>query len=227
MISSRGILHRHRKPAAMILALLLHVVAIVCLILPSSGHLGEDAALGPSQTGVEVAFYMPGSTGETVMHPALRTPPLTQALDRFADMSDTPAESQTLKAPQPSQSLDQVFGKDMFAQSPKAAQTPTPSASHVDVNGRTSRTLNDLWKAIAPCWHRLADKQATGVRLSVSFSSLGNLSKPPVIVRQAGVNLTDRQLKSESLAIAALAQCGPYPMAFGQNDVTVDFPAGD
>lgn len=221
-----GSLYRRRKPIAVGGAILLHVLVIWCLIRPSSGQLGVDADLGSSQTGAEVAFYTPGPTGDTAMHPAPSPPPLTQALDRFADMSDTQAEAQPLKAPQPTQSLDQVFGKDLFAQNPKAAQTPQPSDSHVAIDGRNSHTVNDLWKAIAPCWYRLAGKQAMGVRLSVSFSALGNLSKPPVIVREAGSALTDQRLKSESLAISALTQCGPYPMAFGQSDVTVDFPAG-
>jgi len=62
--------------------------------------------------------------------------------------------------------------------------------------------------------------------LSVSFSPLGNLAKPPEIERPNGARLDDRRLKSESLAINALAQCGPYLMAFGQSDVSVQFPAG-
>lgn len=222
----RWSLSRHRRPIAIGAALALHVLVVWCLILPSSGRLGPDAALGSSQTGVDVAFYVPNATGEREAHAAPKTPPLTQALDRFSDMTESPVQATPLKAPQPSQSLDQVFGKDLFSQSPKAAQTPKPSESHVDVDGRNSQSMNDLWKAIAPCWHRLANKQAASVRLTVSFSGLGNLSKPPVIIRTAGAPLNDRQLKSESLAIAALSQCGPYPMALGQKDVTVDFPAG-
>lgn len=84
--------------------------------------------------------------------------------------------------------------------------------------------MNDLWKAIEPCWRRVADKSTQSVTLQVSFSPLGNLAKPPTILRTPGTHIDDRLLRSENQAITALAQCGPYLMAYGQQDVKVVFP---
>jgi len=56
-------------------------------------------------------------------------------------------------------------------------------------------------------------------RLEVSCSPMGNLAKPPVIRRNPSRRITDQMLRSESQAITALAQCGPYLMAFGQENV--------
>jgi len=62
------------------------------------------------------------------------------------------------------------------------------------------------------------------VTLEVSFSPLGNLAKPPVIKRNLQSHITDRMLRSESQAITALSQCGPYLNAFGQDNVVIQFP---
>jgi hypothetical protein len=62
------------------------------------------------------------------------------------------------------------------------------------------------------------------VTLEVSFSPMGNLAKPPVIRSDPSLKITDQALRSESQAISALAQCGPYLMVFGQENVSVGFP---
>lgn len=132
-----------------------------------------------------------------------------------------------ISAAQPTQSLSDLFGENLFKPA-KAASAPaskrSEAVSHIKVSDKNSKTLNDLWKQIEPCWKRTADKNTLPVTLEVSFSPLGNLSKPPVIKRQPGAPLTDQVLRSESQAITALSQCGPYLMAFGQDGVQVKFP---
>jgi hypothetical protein len=86
--------------------------------------------------------------------------------------------------------------------------------------------MTDLWQAIEPCWLRLKDKNTLSVELVVSFSPLGNLSKPPVIKRDPGRMVNPQMLRSETKAIEALSQCGPYLMAVGQQTISVRFPGG-
>lgn len=224
----RNFVRRNRTPIGLSVSLLLHVVIVCLLVIPSSDRSAglNDAAFGPdNQTGLNIDMYVPAATGTKVARPA----PATQVLDSFTKMTHpTSIEPIPLQAPKPSASLADVFGKDMIAEAPKQAQTskPTEDDSHIKIGDRDAKTANDLWKAIAPCWHQLANKDTMGVSLNVSFSVVGSLSKPPMILREVSPKLNDHRLKSESLAIAALAQCGPYPMALGQSDVTVNFPAG-
>jgi len=82
----------------------------------------------------------------------------------------------------------------------------------------------DVWKAVAPCWNQMADRSTLSVKLTVSFDRSGKLASPPVIERNPSLDPTDQDLKSEALALQALAACGPYPMASGQEKITVVFP---
>jgi len=227
---------RHRKPLAVTGSVGLHLVVIWLLLQPSSNPLADldKRAYGQlTQTGVDVDLYQPASVPP--MPAAPPKPPQTQALEAFVTMSQpttTTASTTPLSAPSPAKSLSEVFGKNVFAPSPASppraeTQHPSDQESHIKVANQSNRTTpKDLWKAIEPCWRRVVTHDTEGVTLSVSFSPLGNLAKPPVIMRPSGANLDDRRLKSESLAINALAQCGPYLMAFGQSDVSVQFPAG-
>ncbi len=229
---------RHRKPLAVSGSVALHLVVVWFLLQPSSNPLAEldKRAYGQlTQTGVDIDMYRPASVPPAPTAPtAPPKPPETRALDAFAAMSQptTAVATTALSAPSPSKSLNDVFGKDMFAPSPATppraeTQHPSDQDNHVKLANQVNRTTpDDLWKAIEPCWRRVATKDTEAVTLSVSFSPLGNLAKPPAIMRPSGVALDNRRLKSESLAINALAQCGPYLMAFGQSDVSVQFPAG-
>jgi hypothetical protein len=229
---------RHRKPLAVTGSVGLHLVLIWMFLLePSSGALADldKRALGAlTQEGVNVDLVPPAPEPAPPMPAAPPKPPQTQALDTFAAMSKpaTATTSAPLSSPSPAKSLSEVFGKDVFAPSPASqpraeTQHPSNQESHVKLANQADRpTPNDLWKAIEPCWRRVVTRDTETVTLSVSFSPLGNLAKPPVIMRPTGAQLDDRRLKSEAKAINALAQCGPYLMAFGQSDVSVQFPAG-
>jgi hypothetical protein len=91
-------------------------------------------------------------------------------------------------------------------------------------SGATGGTGDDLWGAIAPCWNRVAGKDTLPVALKITFGANGGLSKPPEIVRAGDAAITPQSLRSEALALSALAQCGAYPMAAGRQDVEVQFP---
>ncbi len=228
----------YRKPVAVTGSIGLHLVLIWMLILQPSSNplkaLDKRTEGDLTQTGLNVDLVPPAPADTPPMPAAPPKPPEPKATDAFAVMTEAPpSESQTsLSSPAPAKSLSDVFGKDAFAPSqpppPKAdTQHPSNQDAHVKVTNPSNRTKpNDLWKAIEPCWRRVATKDTEGVTLSVSFSPLGNLAKPPVIVRANGASLDSRRLKSESLAINALAQCGPYLMAFGQSDISVQFPSG-
>ena len=232
----RAAVVRHRKPLAVTGSVGLHLLVIWFLLQPSSNALSEldKRAYGQvTQTGINVDLYQPVSVPP--MPAAPPKPPPPQPLAVFAAMSEptTATASVTpLSAPSPAKSLSAVFGKDLFTPSPASppkaeTQHPSDQESHIKLANQSNRTTpNDLWKAIEPCWKRVVTRDTEGVTLSVSFSPLGNLAKPPVIERPNGSRLDDRRLKSESLAINALAQCGPYLMAFGQSDVSVQFPPG-
>ncbi len=235
LAAQRAFVVRHRKPLAVTGSVGLHLLVIWFLLQPSSNALSEldKRTYGQvTQTGMDVDLYQPASVPP--MPAAPPKPPPPQPLAAFAAMSDpvVAASPTPLSAPAPAKSLSAVFGKDLFAPSPASppkaeTQHPSDQESHVKLTDQSNRTTpNDLWKAIEPCWKRVVTRDTEGVTLSVSFSPLGNLAKPPVIERPNGAHLDDRRLKSESLAINALAQCGPYLMAFGQSDVSVQFPAG-
>lgn len=222
----KDLLGKHRRTVAIATSIALHAAIIAYLLMPASGALSALDLRQEGQSdkaGLNVELIEPVSPGPKLSHPA------PSPMQSFMDMTEPPNDQGwKVAAPKPAANLSDIFGKEVFAQSPKAAETTKQSASdnHISLNDREKTSVNDLWKAISPCWRRLADKSTLGVTLNVSFSPLGNLSKPPVILRDAGSRLTDQQLRSESLAINALAQCGPYLMAFGQSDVKVQFPAG-
>lgn len=217
----KSYLTRHSKALAVVGSLALHVAVVVMLVLPSSGALSElDTRMAGDENveGIDVSLFNTATEAAAPVDMAGQFAPM---LDTVADDGWTPSDT-----PKPApQSLADLFGEASEAQQPQA-QTASPSdiQALVSVDGRESKTMNDLWKAIEPCWRRVADKNTVSVTLSVSFSPLGNLSKPPQIVREAGASLNDKRLRSESLAITALAQCGPYLMAFGQSNVSVRFP---
>ncbi len=237
LASTTAAIIRHRKPLAVIGSVGPHVVLAWLFLMPASAPMAEldkpasGALIGE---GIDVDLVPPAPDSAPPMPAPATQPPQTRALDAFTALSQpTPsATTAVLSAPSPTQSLSEVFGKDVFAPSltePQHAQTqhsPVQTAQVKIANTADRPTPNNLWKAIEPCWRRLVTRDTRAVTLSVSFSPLGNLAKAPVVVRATAGRPDDWQLKSEALAVDALAQCGPYLMAFGQDDVSVQFPAG-
>jgi hypothetical protein len=228
--------HNLRRTLAVSASVLLHLLLFTAFAISSSKTAERDTK-GEGQADVEgfqldlVGVHHPSDAAPSQVQAQQPTPQqdAMQALQQMADQA-TPRDARpsdySLSKPQP-KSLAQVFGADPFQPSspPEASEAAkTQKASHVEVKNSNNATMNDLWKAIEPCWRRVADKSTQSVTLQVSFSPLGNLAKPPTILRAPGTHIDDRLLRSENQAITALAQCGPYLMAYGQQDVKVVFP---
>lgn len=221
-----------QKAFGLLLAVCLHLGLLYVFAVSSSKGLpidGMDGSEGDLMQGSEIAMDVSLMEATAPMQ-SPDTPNLTSAVEKFMAMSKaTPAETAAaLAVSQPkASSLAQALGEEVFT--PKGAETATElktdaATSMVKVEGQDRKTPNDLWKAIEPCWRRIADKDTQPVTLEVTFSPLGNLAKPPAIKRDPAVPLTDKALRSESQAITALSQCGPYLMAYGQSGLVVDFP---
>lgn len=221
-----------QKAFGLLLAVCLHLGLLYVFAVSSSKGLpieGMDGSEGDLMRGAEIAMDV-SLVEATTPKQSQDTPNSASAMEKFMAMSEaTPIETAVaLTVAQPkASSLAQALGEDLFT--PKGAETATglktdAATSMVKVDGRDSKTPNDLWKAIEPCWRRVADKNTMPVTLEVTFSPLGNLAKPPVIKRDPSKAITDQALRSESQAITALSQCGPYLMAFGQSGLGVTFP---
>ncbi|HWU49144.1 MAG TPA: hypothetical protein VN042_04660 [Asticcacaulis sp.] len=217
-------------------SVLLHILLFTAFAI-SSSTTAERETKGDGQADVEgfqldlVGVHHPSNPAASQIQTQEQAAQQSamQAFQQMANQaspSDAKPSDYSLSKSQP-KSLAQVFGADPFQPSSPADASEaakTRKASHVEVKNSNSATMNDLWKAIEPCWRRVADRSTESVTLQVSFSPLGNLAKPPTILRAPGTHVDDRLLRSENQAITALAQCGPYLMAYGQQDVRVMFP---
>jgi hypothetical protein len=224
-------LMKYKRPLAITVSLGLHVLLISALTISSASEFADKTIDGDGQSdvyGVEVDLLgLHDSAAAMAQAYQPPVPPQNAPLDTFMQMTDpAPAVTDTTYQKSPSaQSITEALGENPFTPQNEPAGAPKSSTeAHVKTQNSDHQTPNDLWKAIAPCWNRIADKNSLPVTLEVSFSPMGNLSKPPVIKRDPTMPVTDRMLRSESQAISALSQCGPYLMAFGQSGVRVSFP---
>ncbi|HTN41926.1 MAG TPA: hypothetical protein VLZ84_12285 [Asticcacaulis sp.] len=224
-------LMKYRRPLAIIASLGLHALLISALTISSASEFADKTVEGDGRSDVQgVEIDLLGlHDSAAAMAQAYEPPaqPQNSPLDAFMQMTDpapTLTETSVEKSPA-AQSITEALGENPFTPQDEPAGAPKSSIeAHIKTQSSDHQTPNDLWKAIAPCWNRIADKNALPVTLEVSFSALGNLSKPPVIKREPFIEVTDRMLRSESQAISALSQCSPYLMAFGQTGVQVHFP---
>lgn len=224
-------LMKYRRPLAIIVSLGLHALLISALTISSASQFADKTIDGDGQSeveGIEIDLLGLHDSAEA-MAQAYQPPvsPQTSPIDAFMQMTGpAPAITEASFQKSPSaQSITEALGENPFTPHDEPAGAPKSSTeAHVKTQNSDRQTPNDLWKAIAPCWNRIADKNSLPVTLEVSFSPMGNLSKPPVIKRDPTMQITDRMLRSESQAISALSQCGPYLMAFGQSGVQVRFP---
>ena len=220
-----------RRALAIAGSLGLHVLLVLALALSTTSHLSNLNLKGDSASdveGINVRLVDLHDSAKAGASAAQLPAPQLQRVNDFLKMT---APSMTVAnndaKPNPVKSLTDALGQNPFEQKATSAPAPKSSAeTHVKVSDTDNKTNNDLWKAIAPCWNRIADKQTLPVTLEVSFSPLGNLAKPPVIQRNPSAVISNQVLRAESQAIAALSQCGPYLMAFGQEHVQVRFPKG-
>lgn len=209
----RDRLDRHRRAVAVTGAFGLHLLFLMALLpqaesLSSGGGHGGQGQAGSGDMGYAVdlvAMAKPPADPTQVV-----TPPSDDALD-MAKPSVTQAPS------------------DLTLAISDPASLPVMAVAAADggsgQNGATTGQAGDLWAAIAPCWQRMATSGTLAVTLEVTFTADGHLATPPVIDRDGGA--TPAGLQSEARAIAALAQCGAYPMAANAAAVKVNFPKPD
>jgi hypothetical protein len=224
---------KNKKGIAISVSVAMHALVFCALAISSSSQLADKSLKGDGEAEVEgiqldlVGLHDSTETMAQAYQPPSPQTPQMASLMQMAD-ADTPPSDWALKSSTPApKSLNEALGENPFqpqSQTQSAAAARNSTEAHVKVSDRSNPTPNDLWKAIAPCWNRLADKNTLPVTLEVSFSPMGNLAKPPIIRRYPSQHISDQMLRSESQAIAALAQCGPYLMVFGQENVSVGFP---
>lgn len=214
--------HRHRRIAASVFSVGLHVLfALFLLIQPrptlssGEGYSGQGTAPGD---GMAVTLV----DGEELSRMLLTVKPTSEdtpedkivplqvvATDTPLELAETKAAPQLLSDPSPDSLPDQP-------------QDAGRSGSQGDAGDGS--TGDDLWGAIAPCWNRLADSRTLPVTLKVSFDANGGIASPPVIEADA-VDQSDVQVqRSETIAMQALAACGTYTMAENRAGVKVNFP---
>jgi len=86
------------------------------------------------------------------------------------------------------------------------------------VNQNDSEDINSL---IDPCWKKIKPHDTRKVTLTINFNIFGSLSKPPSIIRDRSIAVDENLLKSESAAIMAIKNCGPYIGFLNRKNVTI------
>ncbi|CAL4869741.1 hypothetical protein MMA231_04033 (plasmid) [Asticcacaulis sp. MM231] len=218
----------NKRLLAVTVSIALHALLLVGLIPSSGSTLANVSTTGEGESEAEgIRLDLVGIEDDGAAPARAFQAPAAQSspMDTFMQMTDTTAPSSETPSniSNPAKSISEALGENPFEAQPGAAAR-TAAENHVNANNTSVKTPNDLWKAIAPCWNRIADKNTLPVVLEVSFSPMGNLAKPPTIRRNTSMPITDQMLRSESQAISALSQCGPYLMVFGQENVSVGFP---
>ena len=225
---------RHRRSIAVVGSVLLHVAFLLALLqhppkgLSGGGSGGTAVGAGTGESYTAVDLYAAPPMPAAI--PALKT-----TANPAADTLDTPDEAvkpppnplKTAVTDLPQLASPQTASSPLSADVAPSAQSAAAAMSGAGQSGTTAGAGDDLWNAIAPCWKRIAGQDTLSVTLKITFAANGGLSKPPVIVRDDKTPITPQSLRSEAQAIAALAQCGAYPMAASKQGVEVRFPHPD
>jgi hypothetical protein len=218
---------RHRRPVAIAASIGLHVLFVLCLLPHSQSGFsagGQGGAYQGEGEGLSLdltAMALPDAQALEVREPEPET--LTELADSETLDDLTSTETHALsEALADAPSLSQPEPEHTAAT--KSAQQSAARQGGEGQGGTSSGTFDDLWAAIAPCWRRIADMETLPVNLTVTFAGNGMLAKPPEIERAAEAASNPKALRSESLAITALAECGAYQMAAGRENVSIHFP---
>ena len=224
---------RQRQVVAIAISLALHVCLVLSL-LPSTTSLsasvgavtglGNVNGIGTAVTLVDVSELAPPKVSQP------EAPEISAEDLQAKEASDTTEAASDSAAPEeakPSMPDNQKETAASTAQAVTDAPSDGKRSATAGAFGHNGQTNIDLWNAIAPCWNRITDKDTLSATLTISFADDGGLSEPPVIERDPNAPITDQSLKSEALALQALAECGAYPMARGQRGITVQFPRSD
>jgi len=219
---------RRRRTVAVTGALLLHALFLLFLLPQTSKGLSAGGSGGLADSGSGEGLTLDLTTLKT--GPELATAVVPQAQEDF-----TPATPDDAPAVKTAESLLSL--PDIVTPSLKAPEPPSPEAATAEAkaqlaaaaggagqDGSTAGSGDDLWAAIAPCWKRIAGRDALPVRLTVSFANNGLLQRAPEIVRDPLASIDVHTQLSEAQAIQALSECGAYTMAAGRENVTINFP---
>ena len=221
-------LSKHRRPIAVAVSIALHVLFILALLphnpsgFSTGGRGGTYQEEGDGLNLDLTAVALPNALALQVREPDAES---------LAEL-DTPERLDDLATLVETESLSDVAPNSLSISQPEPPQDAASSPAHASAarqggegqGGTSSGKFDDLCAAIAPCWRRVADTETLPVNLTVSFAGNGMLAKPPEIVRAAEDSSNAKALRSESLAITALAECGAYQMAAGRENVSIHFP---
>ncbi len=204
---------RLRTALAVALSLLLHVLFVLFLIpsQPSdfSGGGNGETTSGAGE-GVAVTLYRLDKLPIQALQVKAQAPEDSEAISDLSLTTDAAITPADLSTALPQMTL------------PEIAQAASEGGE--GQGGTTSGAGDELWAAIAPCWNRMADADATPVTLQITFSADGHFESAAHIIRAPGTVLSDPVLRASTKAIQALAACGSYPMAGGRKDVVINFP---
>lgn len=209
-------------------SLLLHL-ALLLLLLPAKTGL---ASIGTTGVG---AVDGPGAA-VTLVEASVLTPPQlseTQSPSTQAAASEPVTNDEAVDPMAQTETTDEIKPTEEAKRQPEAeavlSSNEAPSDSKAEAaagaHGQNGQSNTDLWNAIAPCWNRITDKNTLSATLTISFAEDGGLAEAPIIERDPEAAITDQSLQSEGKALAALSECGPYPMAIDQQNITVVFPS--
>ena len=225
----RNHVQRHRRVVALTGSLLLHILFILALLSPSpkglsaggSNGVGNGPGSGEAYAAIDL-YAVPSPAAISAVK--IRTELAADRLDAPAAVAapENPSVQAVTSDPQ---SLAPMVTATVASPAEVASiAQPAAAIAGAGQGGSTTGAGDDLWNAIAPCWKRVAAKDTLPVTLKITFAANGGLSTPPQIVRSDDIAITPQSLHSEALALAALAQCGAYPMAANRRDVEVNFP---
>lgn len=223
-------LHCRRRTVAVVGSVLLHLLALTLLLSPltrvgglsSGGSVGDGMGAGE---GVDLTLYDITQPAPSQM--AVKSPE-AEDLEELDELDVAMPVQETLAEVSETQLSDMASIKVVEVSATPSSTSETASEANrgaTGTGGLTKGQGDDLWAAIAPCWKQIADGNTLPVKLEVTFSAKGALAEPPVIMRTEGMSSNQQVLTSESKAIQALAACGAYPMAAGQRQVAINFPA--
>ena len=215
---------KRRRVVAAAFSLGLHGLLIAFLTLGIASHVSGGGAGGVSYgtgtgIGVELVSMREAAPDALMVKAPVSADPADSDDVTTSQLSTDAVETDVLDAPD-SQKIIQVSDTTIISHSGQITPEQA-SAGGPGQGGQSSGVDDTLWKQIEPCWRRIAGPGKHDVMLRVSFSPLGNIahtsSAPDV---QA---ISDTQ--SETEAVEALAQCGPYVSAGSREDVMIAFPA--
>lgn len=219
-----------RRNVAISVSVSVHFCLLLLFLLqalPGGGNAGGvgQAAGASDGSGMDVVLTSVGRL-EAVTLKEVEPEELDEALIRFDALPTLAISDIAIEKVD-----DQLIAKDsgVLGDADTLQEHGGASGTQADFNGNSAypaETMRALWKAIEPCWKRLADKNTAGVTMHVSFTQLGNPSLASPGAAAYDADLKNNQSPAELLAADALAECGPYLMVYGQNNVQIAFPAG-